>query len=796
MAYGIGSILGDIDQKADAYRNNPDALAQSYQQNQQLIDLLVLQKLKTDKEAAQRDMQAKMQTPASTIKDQREEQVMGMTRNEVAQQVTPGLQALGQQMQAAQAQPQAQGISSVPAPNMQQVGMAGGGIIAFAGDKGSEVKGKRKDVRQAYHRVPIGDRGMDVDARAKRLADEELARGLQNVGNIPSESTYTASRPPPDGVDARTNRLADEELARGLQNVGNIPSEYTYTASRPPPDGVDARVNRLADETLVRGLQDVGNVRGIQRGITNARAARQGQTQDELAQLQTVLGGDSTAGKPTDAVVGHDPYGKPIYESDIARIVYGTEQQTNPATDTPEDVARREAFAALGTNRAALQKPENEDRIYQQSLVSGAGSPDEDMSWWETFLANDRNKRAGNPTLAEMGQTYLANARKRREEKPTVTEVTDSLFSGLEGFMGPEVTERMRTGVNEILPTRARLGDTSGTARDRGAMTREFIGSPFALAGGIGNLMMEKLDPVAEFGKGLFDIQDAEPTETGIGSLVTPPAGTGTGTSTGSTVTPAAQDYVATLNESAPQSTLTPEQINAVLNIPADVINQAPRPVQSAYAGQLDDLENEKRSKLGFWASVLKGFAGKATLAGGLQGASDSMNERRIGIQAEINNLNKEIETIDLKRRELSIAEQANANDLTIAAAQDATRRAEIEADKQAALNTASAKLDADNRLSNANKIEIIKMVNEKWADPNTEELVLAALNAGRKADGKNALRLQDVYKPEYVGPFNATREALINRDVSEMAESIVGGGGASGASGGASTGFTYLGTE
>jgi hypothetical protein len=72
MAYGIGSILGDIDQKADAYRNNPDALAQSYQQNQQLIDLLVLQKLKTDKEAAQRDMQAKMQTPASTIKDQRE----------------------------------------------------------------------------------------------------------------------------------------------------------------------------------------------------------------------------------------------------------------------------------------------------------------------------------------------------------------------------------------------------------------------------------------------------------------------------------------------------------------------------------------------------------------------------------------------------------------------------------------------------------------------------------------------------------------------------------------------------
>ena len=796
MAYGIGSILGDIDQKADAYRNNPDALAQSYQQNQQLIDLLVLQKLKTDKEAAQRDMQAKMQTPASTIKDQREQQVMGMTRNEVSQQVTPGLQALGQQMQAAQDQPQAQGIASVPAPNMQQVGMAGGGIIAFAGDKGSEVKGKRKDVRQAYHRVPIGDRGMDVDARAKRLADEELARGLQNVGNIPSESIYTARRPPPDGVDARTNRFADEELARGLQNVGAIPSEYTYTARRPPPDGVDARTNRLADETLVRGLQDVGNVRGMQRGITNAMAARQGQTQDELAQLQTVLGGDSTAGKRTDMVVGHDPYGKPIYESDIARIVYGTEQQTNPATDTPEDIERRAAYAALGTNRAALQKPENEDRIYQQSLVSGAGSPDEDMSWWETYLANDRERREGSPTLAERVKTYLANDRERRKEKPTVTEVTDSLFSGLEGFMGPEVTARMRTGVNEILPTMARLGNTSGTARERGAMTREALGSPFALAGGIGNLLLGS--PVAEFGKGLFDIQDAEPTETEIGALVNPPdaaTGTGTGTGTGSTVTPAAQDYVATLNESAPQSTLTPEQINAVLNIPSDAINQAPRDVQGAYAGQLDDLENEKRSKLGFWASVLKGFAGKATLAGGLQGASDSMNERRIGIQAEINNLNKEIETIDLKRRELNIAEQANANDLTIAAAQDATNRAQLEAVRQTALNAASAKLDADNRLSPENKIAIIKMVNEKWADPSAEELVLAALNARRKVEGMNLLRLKDVYEPEYVGPFNAMREALINKDVSEMAESIVGGGGASGA-GGTPTGFTYLGKE
>jgi hypothetical protein len=126
---------------------------------------------------------------------------------------------------------------------------------------------------------------------------------------------------------------------------------------------------------------------------------------------------------------------------------------------------------------------------------------------------------------------------------------------------------------------------------------------------------------------------------------------------------------------------------------------------------------------------------------------------------------------------------------------QDATDREQLKDEKQRAIDAANAKVDADNRLSPENRIAIRKMVDEKWADPNTEELVLAALNAGRADEGKNPLRLKDVYKPEYVGPFNATREALINRDVSEMAESIVGGGGASGA-GNPPAGYRVLGAK
>lgn len=64
----------EIVQRMDAYRGNPQALAQRYQQSQQLIDLLALQKLKSEKEAAARSLQMQ-QTPQGglpTVAQQRE----------------------------------------------------------------------------------------------------------------------------------------------------------------------------------------------------------------------------------------------------------------------------------------------------------------------------------------------------------------------------------------------------------------------------------------------------------------------------------------------------------------------------------------------------------------------------------------------------------------------------------------------------------------------------------------------------------------------------------------------------
>ena len=49
MAYGIDDV---VQKKVDAYRGNPAALQQRYAQNQELVDLLALQKMKSEKESA------------------------------------------------------------------------------------------------------------------------------------------------------------------------------------------------------------------------------------------------------------------------------------------------------------------------------------------------------------------------------------------------------------------------------------------------------------------------------------------------------------------------------------------------------------------------------------------------------------------------------------------------------------------------------------------------------------------------------------------------------------------------
>lgn len=155
-----------VQQTADAYRGKPQMLQQKYAQNQQLIDLLALQKLKSDKEEASRQMALSMQGNPPTIADQRESQVLDMTKKEVIDEQAGVMQNKMKQMQDAQKkvlqaagappmpgqaapqpqQPPSAGLAGLAAPNIQ--GMAGGGIVAF--DQGGSTG--EEEARQAYLR--------------------------------------------------------------------------------------------------------------------------------------------------------------------------------------------------------------------------------------------------------------------------------------------------------------------------------------------------------------------------------------------------------------------------------------------------------------------------------------------------------------------------------------------------------------------------------------------------------------------------------------------------------------------
>jgi hypothetical protein len=358
MAYGIGSILGDIDQKADAYRNNPDALAQSYQQNQQLIDLLVLQKLKTDKEAAQRDMQAKMQTPAATIKDQRAQEVMGMTRNEISQQVAPGLQALGQQMQAAQAQPQ--GIASVPAPNMQQVGMAGGGIIAFA--DGDLVRKKAK-VNKADITTPQGVEdllaqamGTNTDVPAGyRPVNEEGRMAASPLTDVPAD--YRPVRPvrPVQPVQPTSTVLGTR-----LNNPLNIrASDNNDWEGKTTPSGGFEGFNSIGAGLRAAdiNLRNYGKKYGIEtiRGIINRWApSSENKTEEYLSSVAKEFGVS-----PDDKVDLNDPGIR-------AKLISIMGQMETGVKNTVDEVRN---YIAETTSKNQQEERENNARLRAQEAA-------------------------------------------------------------------------------------------------------------------------------------------------------------------------------------------------------------------------------------------------------------------------------------------------------------------------------------------------------------------------------------------------------------------------------------------
>jgi hypothetical protein len=175
------AAVGSVEDRVAAYRGNPAPLQQRYAMSQDLLDLLALQKIKSEKETAARQMQMQMaQQQAAegaelTVAQQREKEVMDMTKNELAQQRGETAQQQVSEQQS-NIQKLMSGIARAPGAQTaaQPKMMAEGGIVAFA-DGGSTLDAARERRRTAQEALyKFGLRQRQQDPEGFRAAQEEL----------------------------------------------------------------------------------------------------------------------------------------------------------------------------------------------------------------------------------------------------------------------------------------------------------------------------------------------------------------------------------------------------------------------------------------------------------------------------------------------------------------------------------------------------------------------------------------------------------------------------------------------
>ena len=240
----LGGMAQAVDTKVEAFRNNPQALEKRLANNKQLLDLLALQKVKSEKEAAKNQLILSEQQVPSTILEQREQEVLAMNKDDLAKQ-TAGI--LGQRQKQKQQQmsrpPMPQGapqqppmmaarggLLPLPRPNMQK--MSQGGIMGY-------YKGGAVDIIKTL----IADRGgkltqseMD-DAVSQSGNNAELIEFLvdtQGYGSSVAQEPETPLTPREERNNIRAAERAErkerqKELIAGIPIIGSNAREKRQT---------------------------------------------------------------------------------------------------------------------------------------------------------------------------------------------------------------------------------------------------------------------------------------------------------------------------------------------------------------------------------------------------------------------------------------------------------------------------------------------------------------------------------------------------------------------------------------
>ena len=283
----LGGMAQAVDTKVEAFRNNPQALEKRLANNKQLLDLLALQKVKSEKEAAKNQLILSEQQVPSTILEQREQEVLAMNKDDLAKQ-TAGI--LGQRQKQKQQQmsrpPMPQGapqqppmmaarggLLPLPRPNMQK--MSQGGIMGYA-------DGGQVDRVKAF-----------IAQRGGKLTQQEMA------------DIVNASKNNPEVIAFLTQNQGFEDVAKEMADIDK--SAIALAA----PAGAPIANSSIANATA-RGA---GKAPVANTSIANATAIGAGGEKEKenivspLAAAKEVPVDDVPANIPKEAVVKEMPSG-------------------------------------------------------------------------------------------------------------------------------------------------------------------------------------------------------------------------------------------------------------------------------------------------------------------------------------------------------------------------------------------------------------------------------------------------------------------------------------------------------
>ena len=330
MALGDGGLDAQVEQRMDAYRGNPQKLQQRYGQNKELLDLLALQKLTSEKKQVAADMQLKAQNNPNTIAQQREAEAlqltksaMGGTLGELAGRTKGTLdqknalqkQNMGKLAQRA-AQPNAGGLGGLNAPSPAPVRMAQGGIVAFKeGEQvGSALSRFFKGPPPGTAQTASGSRNELEAAVRKKFGGFSGIDGLfRNQSD--KQRAYAAK------VRNSVNSLSDEKLQKLLEV--NFTTAMTDTEIAALPNVGVAKVNNQQPEVVNPEVVEEPDPFAAYDKQTGVGGAGNVEFASTYENPQSFLSGVKTSYEPTEAII---PATNSLDESTTALAAAG--QQT------------------------------------------------------------------------------------------------------------------------------------------------------------------------------------------------------------------------------------------------------------------------------------------------------------------------------------------------------------------------------------------------------------------------------------------------------------------------------------